>query len=174
MASDPVEDDDGEGESPPPVPYRRFRMAFWPIWRAEMFVLVICAFLDSLLTYLQFRRFELRPIPIPWPHAIVIALFFSSICIFFPVYLRADGLKLPDDHGTQVAVRWDEIAKFRYFDFLGMKVLRIPVEGHPAALWLPLYLVQMRQFADLVAQHAGEDHPLAVRLARYRTRADRP
>ena len=154
-------------------PGRRFRMAWFPIWRAEMLLLAFFALLDSAHTYFAFGRFELKPIPIPWPHALLIAMFFGSFCVFFPVYIREDGLRVPDDHGTYLDVSWVEIERIRAFDFLGMKALRLGVAGRKEAVWLPTSLVGMRAFADLVAEHAGEAHPLTVRLARHRTPTDR-
>lgn len=154
--------------------YIRFRMRFFPLWRAEMIVFALAAIAFAILGRWQFGRWELKAVPLAWPYLLAIAAFFAFFCVAFPTYAREDGLRAYDDHGRYLHVAWEDTDRIQSFWFLGVRVLRIAIEheGNVAHVWVPCYLSKMRTFADFVAGHAGEDHPLAIKLARYRSRRD--
>jgi hypothetical protein len=84
-----------------------------------------------------------------------------------PVTVSPEGLRCYAFSGNYQFVRWEEMKWVRPTRMmLGMPYLRIGVDGGRSPIWLPMFLVDMSQFAILVSSHAGPGHIVTVALSR--------
>jgi hypothetical protein len=74
------------------------------------------------------------------------------------------GLRGYDRWGRPVAMTWGAIHTARRVDIPLVPFLRVGSTDTTRTLWLPLYLVGFDRFAGLVAEYAGEDHPVTLEL----------
>jgi hypothetical protein len=65
-----------------------------------------------------------------------------------------------DVWGRFVTVSWRSIYVARTINVAGLPYLRVYSTETRRVIWLPLFLADYRRFAELVAEHAGEDHPV--------------
>jgi hypothetical protein len=76
------------------------------------------------------------------------------------VWVGPDTLRGADFWGRFVTVAWGSVREVRSFNLLSLPFLRVYSTGTRRIIWLPLFLVDYRRFAELVAEYAGEGHPV--------------
>jgi hypothetical protein len=92
---------------------------------------------------------------------LVLTLLITS---WWKVHVGTWGLRCFDAYGLFHEVEWSEIVGVRLLFFPGLSTLRILRGGNRRALWLPLWLADMRRFEELVSRHAGPTNPLTRAL----------
>ncbi len=146
-----------------------FRVAFWPLF------LTILAW--GVPIGLGLSALLMRDL---WSHGLLVftgatasavgaaevaALVGLKVAIaYYRIHVGTWGVRCFDFWGVYHEATWEEIVAVRPINFLfGLSFLRaVRAGGRP--LWLPEFLVDGGQFADLVRQFAGPAHPLARAL----------
>lgn len=84
------------------------------------------------------------------------------------VTVNSEGLHCYDIAGSYHFTRWEEMDSVRRSrQFPGLPYLRIKLKDERSTIWLPLYLVDLPRFAELVSTHAGSKHVLSIALTDY-------
>lgn len=83
------------------------------------------------------------------------------------VWVGPNTLRGWDFWGRFVTVSWGSIRAVKILHFPLLPTARLYSTGTRRVIWLPLFLVDYRRFAELVAEYAGEDHPV-TRAVRQR------
>jgi hypothetical protein len=87
----------------------------------------------------------------------------ALMVLFFKVNVGTWGLRSYDFWGSYHEIEWHEMKEARPLNMLGARYLRVVSPGQ-ATLWVPLFLANQGEFARLVQQHAGPEHPLVIAL----------
>ncbi|HET6576420.1 MAG TPA: hypothetical protein VFG68_22665 [Fimbriiglobus sp.] len=95
--------------------------------------------------------------------AALIALLVPGLWVYvfiWRVWVGPDALRGSDFWGRFVTMRWGSIRAVKPLDVPFLPVLRVYSTETRRVIWLPLFLVNYRRFAELVAEYAGADHPV--------------
>lgn len=84
---------------------------------------------------------------------------------FFSVNVHELGIEGYDAYGRRVRAAWAHVQSVRPISLAGLGYLRVGTTGGGRTLWLPRFLSDQDAFARLVAERAGEDHPLTRGLS---------
>jgi hypothetical protein len=76
------------------------------------------------------------------------------------VWVGPATLRGSDFWGRFVTVSWRSVHAVRPLSVPFLPVLRVHSTETRRVIWLPLFLVNYRRFAELVAEYAGADHPV--------------
>ena len=76
------------------------------------------------------------------------------------VWVGPDALRGWDFWGRFVTVPWGSIHTVKLLNFPLLPTARLYSTGTRRVIWLPLFLAGYSRFAELVAEYAGEDHPV--------------
>lgn len=146
-----------EGQMPTLV----FRSSFAALWR---WISAACA-IGGVFFYGVVLALGL-PIPfgITFGISTVMAVVFAVAIRFFPVYVRADGIRCYDFGGIYHTIPWGEIARVRRAGILGLRYLVASDSSGRREVWIPLYLSDMPNFALAIRACAGDEHPLVDAL----------
>ena len=80
--------------------------------------------------------------------------------LFWRVWVGPDVLRGSDFWGRFVTVTWPSIHAARPVNLPFLPIVRVYSTQTRRVIWLPLFLVDYARFAELVAEYAGEDHPV--------------
>jgi hypothetical protein len=83
---------------------------------------------------------------------------------YYKVWVSPDRLRASDFWGRFVTVDWESVTAAKPFNLAGIPYLRVFSDETSKVIWLPLLLVGYDRFAELVAEYAGPDHPVAVEV----------
>ena len=79
---------------------------------------------------------------------VVLSVIFSFIIVtYFKVALSNEGIKGFNVFGRSIFIDWVNISKVKYFNFIGLKFLRVFPNDSTLALWLPLFIKNPEGFA---------------------------
>lgn len=92
------------------------------------------------------------------------ALSVAVIIWWFRFSVGPEGLSCYDFWCQPLTTRWEEMRGFSRIWLPGLAYIRITSSDRYCALWLPLFVNELDQLRDLVALHAGPQHPLAKLL----------
>jgi hypothetical protein len=94
--------------------------------------------------------------------AVTMALALSLVIYVttWQVWVGPDTLCGSNPWGWFVTVSWKSVRAVRPYYLLTLPYLRVYSTETRRVIWLPLFLVNYRRFAELVAEYAGEDHPV--------------
>jgi hypothetical protein len=142
-------------------PFLTFRTRFLPLWRfiAPIAVIVMGLLLLSARLWLGIR-IDVPQIGTSFVSACAAV---SVLVIFircFPVYIGHAGIRSLDLFNNYRFLRWEMIEHVQSFNLFGLRFLRIYSAELPHEIWLPLFLVDMREFSEAVADFAGGGNPL--------------
>jgi hypothetical protein len=94
--------------------------------------------------------------------AIVILLIppLLAYVLVWRVWVGPATLRGSDVWGRFATVMWRSVRDARPLNIPFLPVLRVYSTETRRVIWLPLFLADYRRFAELVAEYAGEDHPV--------------
>jgi hypothetical protein len=84
----------------------------------------------------------------------------------WPVRVGPECFRASDAWGLIRTVRWDAVRDARPISLAGLPYLRVYSNESRRVIWLPLFLADYRRFAELVAEYAGANHPVACEVRR--------
>jgi hypothetical protein len=93
--------------------------------------------------------------------AVLLAPALLAYVLIWKVRIGPASLRGSDFWGRFVTVTWTSVRAVQPFYLPLLPFLRVYSTETPRVIWLPLFLVNYRRFAELVAEYAGEDHPIA-------------
>jgi len=101
------------------------------------------------------------------PAASVLAtyLLLRALLRYFPIRVYELGIEGYDAFGRRTYFTWPQIQGVRPISMAGLKYLRVVSTGTKRTLWLPRFLIDQQAFSQLVAELAGENHPLTRSLS---------
>jgi hypothetical protein len=152
--------------------YTAFRAAFWVLF------LYVSLWSEAGVLAVIFVPAAVFAAPGDWPmllaaQAVGLALApvlttvgVVPLMLYFKTYAGPETLKCTDVFARYVTVRWASISVIRPVNMGGLRYLRLKSDEAKRELWLPLFLADPHGFTDLVAEYAGEDHPLTRELRR--------
>jgi hypothetical protein len=136
-----------------------FHLQFWRFVIAQAF----CGLLPFLVAYLLVpRQYHV------WvTGALIIKLIFGALASavivsrYYPVHVSREGIRARNPAGIACRLRWEEMTRVDpVWWALLARYVRISSARKKDAIWLPLYLKDMKGFAALVREHAPADNPL--------------
>jgi hypothetical protein len=83
---------------------------------------------------------------------------------FRPVYVSGESLVGFRTGGGYRKALWTEIHAARPANMMGLRYLRVYINGSKYPIWVPLYLSDREGFYWRVCELAGPQHPVAVAL----------
>jgi hypothetical protein len=100
--------------------------------------------------------------------AALIPVFMAPAMFFyvraFPVRVSPKLLRGANAWGWPVSVSWRSIQRVKSYAVPGFPLARVFSTETHRVLWLPLFLNDFPRFAELVAQYAGDGHPLTIEV----------
>jgi hypothetical protein len=151
-----------------PDPQQRPPQAWWKTeTQAKTFrfsLLWLVAFylgeIALLYFYLQLRFGHSMPLIEFLGLVVFITLSSLFLVLAFPVRVGETGIQGQTAFGTGIRLRWDELDQISRFNFLGLRYLRISSKNGGWALYLPLFLNDVKGFWEQVARFAEPENPL--------------
>jgi hypothetical protein len=77
-----------------------------------------------------------------------------------------EGISCYDFWCQPLTTRWDEMRSYTHIRLPGLAYARITTDDRFRALWLPLFVARFDDLCEIVALHAGPQHPLTTLLNR--------
>lgn len=150
-----------------PVHYRRFRYAFWPLWRTQ---LSVCMALIGTTLVLK-SAWTGQPIQRPdlllhVGMGLLMAVAMAGPVLAFRFRVGPQGLHTFDARGRWQTLPWAAIRSVEPASLLHFPHLRLQVDGEARRFWLPLMLADLDGLHQAVVETAGAAHPLARALPR--------
>ena len=95
---------------------------------------------------------------------IILAPVMALYVLFWPVHVAPAGLRASNAWGRYATVGWGSITAVKLVPLPLIPFARVVSTETHRILWVPLFMRTYRDYATLVAEYAGEDHPLAREL----------
>lgn len=86
------------------------------------------------------------------------------VVVLFRVRVGPEGLRAFNAWGLYRTVDWKDIEAVQLVSLLGLRYARAEIDKVGGPLWIPLFLARREQFAAMVREYAGADHPLTKTL----------
>ena len=143
-----------------------FRMTFWR-WFVVTSVVAQLAYTALVVTSdtLSGRSSFVPAVWQAWAAGVagIVVLLVPGLWLYiliWRVWVGPRTLRAWDFWGRFVTVSWGSVRAARPLSVPFLPVLRVYSTETRRVIWLPLFLVNYRRFADLVAEYAGADHPV--------------
>ncbi|MGL5938767.1 MAG: rhomboid family intramembrane serine protease [Waterburya sp.] len=148
----------------------RFRPSLWvSIWitiTPNLYFFVLTPFLVMWLA--SFGNFKYS---VMFVSAIFLFIFLISFICFsiYGVYAFQITVNKTGIYGYNILsngsfVAWDEIDKIEPYSFFGCRYLRLFFYNSTVPLWIPLFLVNQKQFNQTVIEYSPQNNPLHIAL----------
>jgi hypothetical protein len=95
---------------------------------------------------------------------VVLAPLVALYVLCWPVRVAPAGLRAANAWGRFATIRWGSITAVKPVPVPLIPFARIFSTETQRVLWVPLFMRDYRHYATLVAESAGEEHPLAREL----------